>query len=71
VQGSRSEAIEFYAGRPLTEMQDVHAIWQHAQPGDILILSSKKYRPLPGEPLPAKPVIDIQRQGARCVLLAK
>ena len=71
IQGSRSEAIEYYAGRPLIETGNAQQTWDFAQPGEMLILSTKKNRPLPLEPLPQTPDIDVSLDSARCILLRK
>ncbi|NCC50013.1 MAG: glycosyltransferase family 39 protein [Spartobacteria bacterium] len=71
VQGSRSEAIEYYAGRPLIETSNAAETWRHCRPGDLLILSAKKNRPLPITPLPQPPDVATTRRSARCVLLRK
>jgi len=71
IQGSRSEAIEYYAGRPLIETANARQTWEYAQPGELLILSTKKNRPLPLDPLPQTPEVDVSLGGARCILLRK
>ncbi|NCC52064.1 MAG: hypothetical protein EOM20_12720 [Spartobacteria bacterium] len=65
------QSLEFYAGRSLTEEEDIQTTWQKMNPGDAVILSLRKDKNLTTDMIPIVPTRSTTWRGAKCLLFIK
>lgn len=65
--GPHRASIEFHAGRPIRDIDNVPEALRLAQPGDWIVLTAKE-NPIPNPPTVAERVAEAERRGFRVAL---
>ncbi|HMP74867.1 MAG TPA: glycosyltransferase family 39 protein [Kiritimatiellia bacterium] len=65
--GRHRGLIEFYAGRPILDMDSAREAWRHSRPGDLIVLNTRN-APLPEPPGPVHVLGEAGQGGLRSAI---